>query len=253
MRKNKMMRTASALLVATLLTTSVISGTFAKYVTTNSGTDSATVAKFGVTINVSDDMGLFKTSYAKDNTSATSANTVVSASADRKIAPGTKGSMSFSITGTPEVATKLDVVVENATAAHLAAGTYELKAGSFAEEDCKVVTTADYEPIKWYFGTENPETADVTYDKTLSTLETTLENLTKEYAANETLNATYYIGWKWDHEVETDFAGTWNYNTGTAAPYTNAKIADFLDTYMGNQDTLQTETFDLKISVTQID
>ena len=50
MRKNKMMRTASGLLVATLLTTSVISGTFAKYTTEETGSDSARVAKFGVEI-----------------------------------------------------------------------------------------------------------------------------------------------------------------------------------------------------------
>ena len=49
MKKNKMMRTASGLLVATLLTTSMISGTFAKYTTQDEASDSARVAKWGVT------------------------------------------------------------------------------------------------------------------------------------------------------------------------------------------------------------
>ena len=49
MRKNKMMRAASALMVAVLLTTCTISGTFAKYVTTAEGKDTARVAKFDVT------------------------------------------------------------------------------------------------------------------------------------------------------------------------------------------------------------
>ncbi|MDE6767712.1 MAG: hypothetical protein K2J35_05915, partial [Eubacterium sp.] len=53
MKKNKMMRIASALLVLCLLTTCVISGTFAKYVTSNDGSDSARVAKFGVSVTVS--------------------------------------------------------------------------------------------------------------------------------------------------------------------------------------------------------
>ena len=50
MKKNKMMRLASAVLVCTLLTTSVISGTFAKYTSTSSASDNARVAKWGVTL-----------------------------------------------------------------------------------------------------------------------------------------------------------------------------------------------------------
>ena len=52
MKKNKMMRLASSLLVAVLLTSSVISGTFAKYVTSDGASDSARVAKFGVIVDV---------------------------------------------------------------------------------------------------------------------------------------------------------------------------------------------------------
>ena len=43
MKKNIMMRVASALLIAVLLTTCAISGTFAKYVSTASGSDTARV------------------------------------------------------------------------------------------------------------------------------------------------------------------------------------------------------------------
>jgi len=48
MKKNKAMRSASVLLVATLLTTSVISGTLAKYTTQDAAEDTARVAKWGV-------------------------------------------------------------------------------------------------------------------------------------------------------------------------------------------------------------
>ena len=47
MKKNRMLRLASALLILTLLTTSVIGGTFAKYVSTGSVSDTARVAKWG--------------------------------------------------------------------------------------------------------------------------------------------------------------------------------------------------------------
>ena len=102
MKKNKIMRIASVLLVAVILTTCAISGTFAKYVTSGSGSDTARVAKFGVTVNGTADT--FKETYAKDNTGFTlDANTVVST--EDVVAPGTGGSMAaFSLSGTPEVA-----------------------------------------------------------------------------------------------------------------------------------------------------
>lgn len=105
MKKNKMMRAASALMVAVLLTTSVISGTFAKYVAKGSGSDSARVAKWGVEVSGTADT--FKETYAKDDISFTlAANTVVST--EDVVAPGTSGSMSaFTITGTPEVAVRV--------------------------------------------------------------------------------------------------------------------------------------------------
>ncbi|MBE6972005.1 MAG: hypothetical protein E7446_07835 [Ruminococcaceae bacterium] len=48
--KNKTMRLASVLLIAVLMTTSVISGTFAKYTSAVNGTDTARVAKWVVTL-----------------------------------------------------------------------------------------------------------------------------------------------------------------------------------------------------------
>lgn len=255
--KNKTMRTAAVLGMAVLLTTSVLSGTLAKYTTTNSGSDSATVAKFGVVINVSDDMGLFKTSYAKDDTNAKSANTVVSAASDRKIAPGTKGSMSFSISGTPEVATKLAAEFEPSKTVKLEPGDYILEAGKFAEKECKVTTRSAYEPIKWYFGEKDPASENVSYNLTLAgdsnSLENSLKTLTSEYEPNTNLGKTYYIGWKWDFESASDIIGEWLYDEENTAPYVGATVTNFLDTYLGNEKNLQTEAFDLKISVTQID
>ena len=51
MKTNKIMRIASGLLVAVLLSTCVISGTFAKYVSTYDGTDSARVATWAFEID----------------------------------------------------------------------------------------------------------------------------------------------------------------------------------------------------------
>lgn len=86
MKKNKAMRLASVLLVLVLLTSSVVGGTFAKYVTEVSSSDSARVAKWGfntASINFED---LFAASYDK-----------VAAGSDELaiIAPGTEGEVSF--------------------------------------------------------------------------------------------------------------------------------------------------------------
>ena len=68
MKKNKMMRIASILMVAVLVSTCAVSGTFAKYVTSDSGKDTARVAKWGISILASGD--LFAETYKKatDNT-----------------------------------------------------------------------------------------------------------------------------------------------------------------------------------------
>lgn len=100
MRKNKMMRAASVLLVAVMLTTCAISGTFAKYTTSATGSDTARVAKWGVTITANG--STFAKEYDKNGD--TEIKSVVSTT-DKVLAPGTKGEMvQMTISGTPEVA-----------------------------------------------------------------------------------------------------------------------------------------------------
>lgn len=86
MKKNRMMRLASILLVCVLLTTSVISGTFAKYTTEVNSDDKARVAYWGFqSSNSMDITGLFKDVYGN----------VDSINGDDVIAPGTTGSADF--------------------------------------------------------------------------------------------------------------------------------------------------------------
>ena len=103
MKKNRMMRLASILLVLVLMTSSVVGGTFAKYTTSATSEDSARVANWGFERTNSMDLtNLFLGSY--DN--------VASNNGDDVIAPGTSGSTSFQFAydetnGTaPEVAYK---------------------------------------------------------------------------------------------------------------------------------------------------
>lgn len=117
MKENKMMRLASGLLVCVLLSSSVIGGTFAKYTSAGTLTDTARVAKWGVEISATS--GAFKTTYDTDDTDAkkngitSSVEAIVDTSVtpskqDKVVAPGTDGVLLESaITGIPEVAVKV--------------------------------------------------------------------------------------------------------------------------------------------------
>lgn len=127
MRKNKMMRAASGILVATLMTTSIISGTFAKYTTSITGEDRARVAAWGVGQNSDIKFdNLFSNVYANDSNK----NTVYSYNTGADlIAPGTKGQATFQFgyqaakdpsnstrtLGAPEVAYTFKVSTEGST------------------------------------------------------------------------------------------------------------------------------------------
>ena len=56
---------SSLMLALVLITSCFVGGTFAKYVTSGSGTDSARVAKFGVTVTANGDV--FAKEYATDD------------------------------------------------------------------------------------------------------------------------------------------------------------------------------------------
>ncbi len=109
MKMNKFLRLASALMILTLISTCAIGGTFAKYVTEASQTDTARVAKWGVKINYTADTA-FNETYAKDSTTSFS-DTVVAAT--NVVAPGTKGTLAdVALTGTPEVAVQITYAAE---------------------------------------------------------------------------------------------------------------------------------------------
>ena len=106
MKKNKMMRIASVLLVAVLLSTCAISGTFAKYATEATGTATASVAKWAVEVvdkgQTTFAFGLFDTILDSD---AGAENDVVAT----KIAPGTSGKFTITLNAKNEVTTDYTV------------------------------------------------------------------------------------------------------------------------------------------------
>lgn len=219
MKKNKMMRAASGLLVATLLTTCVISGTFAKYTTESGGSDTARVAKFGVTITANGDT--FAKEYATDDStvSGTIAKSVISTDDKNVVAPGTSGTLVAStINGTPEVAVNVKREAE-------------LTLTGWEDEDshyyCPIIITVD--------GTEYAGVNYSSITEFKAAVEGAIQGDSHDYAPGTDLSGiagdTFDVTWKWPFDGGDD-----------------AK-----DTALGNQGTASTIQLAIKTTVTQID
>ena len=197
MKKNRMMRLASILLVCVLLTTSVISGTFAKYVTEKSYDVEARVAKWGVEINVTN-AKMFSDSYKNAATTYTvneqtgditvqadTANTNV-------IAPGTSGSLTgIAITGCPEV----DVEVIYDANLVLTGWTVD------GDDYCPIEITVGDETFKIGTGADDPQTVAELEAK----VEEAIEAKGTVYHTNTDLsvvNDDVQVSWVWPFEVD---------------------------------------------------
>ena len=191
MKKNIMMRLSAILLVAVLLTTCVISGTWAKYVETGSSSDEARVAKWGVEITAE---------TPDDNeyqaTALTANETAVTLVADTKVlAPGTGVKFaSINITGTPEVAVKV---------------TYT---ATLTFSDNWKVDDVDYMPL--VFVINGTEYEDTTMAGLKAKVEEAIEDYTKEYEADTDLSSksaeelTVSCYWAYSVDAATDTKDT---------------------------------------------
>lgn len=221
MKKNVMMRVASVLLIAVLVSTCVISGTYAKYVTAGTGTDSARVAKWGVT--VSGTGTTFAEVYETHDGAFAETNSVF-ASAD-VVAPGTSKEMAhFTLAGTPEVAVKVNYTADLALSTNWAAG------GAY------------YCPLKI---TVCGTTLDGSTYASTAEFEEAVEGLiaswSKQYPAGTTDLAT---------KTADDLVVSWEW------PFSTSTENDVKDTELGNQAVVgnpATITLTVTCTVTQID
>ena len=271
MKKNKMMRLASAMMVLTLMSTSVISGTFAKYVTSDSATDTARVAKWGVEVTASGT--LFAETYKKTVNTPGDGNASVSvksngAAGDNVVAPGTQNDegITFAITGTPEVDVQVDVDVDDSIARIFLASTNgaETLPDMTTGDDTDYFATGEYEPVKYTLWQNKcagfvvvTDTDDNLVENVgIATLEEALEGISGAYSANDNLAkevGTLKITWKWDfddnnagtYDKQDTLLGALAANT-TLVPAPNPALVDGTDYNL-------TTGLTLTVSVTQID
>lgn len=237
MKTNKMLRLASILLVAAMVSTCAISGTFAKYVTSNTGTDTARVAEFGVRITANGQM--FKDAYNGIETHWDSAYTV-DGQGDKVLAPGTNGDMmSMVLSGTPEVAVRVTYEVTE-----IALTDWTLYDGS--TEYCPVIFSINGKT----YGTNdtNAEVKRGSVTALKDTIVAVIESYSKEYAPNVNLGSdgvkddSLKISWSWafdGNDVKDTILGD--------------KAAGIAEDGTGMAQTPARITLTVKTTVTQID
>ena len=197
MKKNNMMRLASGLMVAVLISTSTISGTFAKYVSEGSSQDTARVAEFGVRITANGQTFTDKHEGIEANWSG---KNTVDGEGENVIAPGTKGDMvKMTLTGQPEVAVRVtyDLTTFDLTDWTLYDGTTEY---------CPVIFTVNNET----FGTNDTSATNKfsTVTELKEAITTAVEDYSKEYVPNTDLSGvgedSLAISWEWPFSVDKD-------------------------------------------------
>ena len=249
MKKNVMMRVASLLMVCVLATTCGISGTFAKYVTSNFSQDNARVAKFGVTVKGYTDM--FAKNYIETAEDDAVAATVASSTTEDVVAPGTQGTLTgFDVNGQPEVDVRVSYKVNDFTMANWAVDVN--KDGTTDEVYCPIVFTISKNGVEEKCFIGDGIATDIT--ELVAEVVGKIDGYYVDYQANELLDGNVdddlVISWKWHFEGKVEHTG----GTGPDCQY------DAKDTLLGDQAAVDTDgipaaTINLKVTctVTQID
>lgn len=233
-RKNHTLKLAGILLALVLVTSCFVGGTFAKYVTSGTGKDTARVAKFGVTVTANGTMFAKEYDTGTENVKGTIAKSVVSDKTDDKnlVAPGTSGNMvSMTLAGKPEVAVNVRYTANVTLSNNWVYKADESETGEF------------YCPIKIkvgdeiYFGYDYPSA-----ERFKNAVETAINGYSDNYAPGTDLTKAKApaVSWAWAFEDNA----------------VSAKQTDVKDTYLGDQAAKdKAATIDLEVvtTVTQID
>ena len=221
--------------------------TLSKYVTKKNASGSASVAKWGFTVSA-DAKNLLGSEYKYDGANSTvnaggdKVTVKANTSAGNIVAPGTTGSMTFTIGGTAEV--KATIAVDMKVTSDVV-----LKYKTTAAPEAAPV---EYYPVKWALKkTVDTTTTTVAENKTLAELRDELAklNATVEAGAAYANAATYTIEWAWDFDAN-------GVGTNDALDTFLGKIANDADatddTYTKQDGTSTIFEFTLDISVTQV-
>ena len=224
-KKNVLMRSAGLLLVLVLVTSCFVGSTFAKYTVGGKGTDTARVAKFGVTITAEGTM--FAEEYATDDGDVKEIISKSVVSTEKVVAPGTKGNMSsIVLKGKPEVAVRVEYKVN----------TFELTGWQTGDD----AATTEYCPLVFTVGTASYKIGDAgitSVSDLQDKVKAAITAYSKDYEANTDLSGvgtdSLKVSWAWAFEGD-----------------------DAKDTALGSraaEDKAATVELEITTTVTQID
>ena len=167
MKKNRMMRLASILLVCVLLTTSVISGTFAKYVSETTATGSATVASWDVKLEGKKFTDTITFDFTENWINTDETTGVNSVEPDKLLAPGTEGSFDLTVTNDSEVAAEFKIAFDFTELAGLPLEfTYKVDNADYNQTDFLPIAIGETETVtvtwEWPFHTDDAQDVEDT-------------------------------------------------------------------------------------------
>lgn len=194
-RKNNRRTVVIVALLLALVTLLCFGGyTFSKYVTSSKGSGTASVAKWGYTASV-DTTKLFGEEYKLATTKVSTVdgtgalNVQADTAGSNLVAPGTAGSMTFTVGGKAEVRALISTGLHPANDVVL-----EIK---------KTADTAytEYRPVKWTLKKDGITVAENVTLETIHGVIATDASINKEIAPNEELTSTTYeLSWAWAFE-----------------------------------------------------
>ncbi|MCH5179845.1 MAG: hypothetical protein J1F32_01350 [Erysipelotrichales bacterium] len=190
--KRKALVVAGAIaLIAAVGTTA--GSTFAKYTDSAKATGNATVAKWGFTLSVNADK-LFGSMYdvSTEVVSTNDKNTVVVGKDGAiVVAPGTSGSMNFSIKGRAEVDALVKVEI----------GDEDFKDVYLKGNEGTEVEDVEYYPIEWKLSKTSGGAAEkVNNDKVAETIDTWASETRYEAGTSADVDISYELEWRWVFE-----------------------------------------------------
>lgn len=229
--------------------------TMSKYISSKTADGTASVAKWGFEVTANGD-GLFgkeykydagkKASVIKDDTSATLTVQAATGNTSNLVAPGTTGSMTFSITGTAEVRSQISVSLtgNDVVLKYTATG----------------VANGEYAPVKWTLKKKG-ETEALVNNGSFKDLQDGLAGLSATVVEANAAYANageYTIEWAWAFETgdnDNDKALNNKLDTFLGMISKDSEFSSYTDgtnTYTKETGTFTTINFNLSISVTQL-
>ena len=247
-RKNNRKTAVIVALLLTLIALMCFGGyTFSKYVTSGKGSGTAKVAKWGYTASV-DTTKLFGETYKLASTSVSSVdgtgahiNVQADTAGSNLVAPGTAGSMTFTVGGKAEVR------------ALISTGLHPTNDVVLRIKKAGETTYTEYRPIKW---TLKKDTITVAENATLETIHgiiATDASVNKEIAPDEEVTATTYeLSWAWAFEGAGDVAGLSIDQVDTILGQIAAGVTGYTpagyEIDIANSSTALAFTFEIKVS-----